>query len=179
MDNTKENRQRSKIVTAERGVACRRELLKTTGIAVTTGGISTSMITQPAVGVEQADVTIEIDNIGITAWEMTNIDGDENVAEVGTKNPEITLTEGTRYTFKNEAWDNYPLVFRDSDSTEVLSQDGDGEFEDNDAVNWIDNGDIFAFTLTDGLAGNIAEYLAPSYSNMVCVYPEDATAGTA
>lgn len=49
-------------------------------------------------------MTVSIDNVGASAWEVTDVEGDENVAPTGEENPTLTLQVGTRYTFENGGW---------------------------------------------------------------------------
>jgi plastocyanin len=112
------------------------------------------------------DVTVSIDNVGFRAWEVTNVEGSEDVAETGVDNPRLTLTEGTRYKFENGGWSAHPLAFRDSSDDPLLSQDGPGTFEDDEDVNWVDNGDTLAFTVTSGLAAELDDYICTVHSSM-------------
>jgi len=53
---------------------------------------------------QERSVTVSIDNVGASAWEVTDVEGDENVAPTGEENPTLTLQVGTRYTFENGGW---------------------------------------------------------------------------
>lgn len=136
-----------------------------------------------------AEVVVTIDNVGSGAWEVTDTDGEE-VAPTGEENPTLTLTVGTRYAFENNGWDAHPLAFRDDADEPLLSQagtdeddddedDGDsgpsysltplaaGEYADDADVDWVDDGDRVAFTLTEDLAGELDNYVCTIHGAMV------------
>jgi hypothetical protein len=48
----------------------------------------------------------------------------------------------------------------------LLSQSADGRFEGDDAVNWTDNGETFAFTCTEDLAAAADYYICTVHSGM-------------
>jgi hypothetical protein len=112
------------------------------------------------------DATITMDNVGRTAYEVSSVSGTNVSAETGINNPEITFTAtGTRYRIENNGHPNHPLEFQDENGTILLSQDDSGSFDDDDAVNWVNNGDSIEFTLTSQLSTQIATYRCTVHSN--------------
>ena len=111
------------------------------------------------------DATIRMNNVGSTAYEVSSVSGTNVSAETGINNPEITLTAtGTRYRIENNGYPNHPLEFQDESGTILLSQDDSGSFENDDSVNWMDNGDSVEFTLTSDLSTQIATYRCTVHS---------------
>jgi len=111
-------------------------------------------------------VTVSMDNMNASAWEVTAVDGNQDVAPTGTENPTLTLQVGTRYTVENGGWSGHPLAFRDSDDNALLSQSSDGAYADDDNVNWVDDDTTVAFTLTESLAADLDDYVCTSHSSM-------------
>jgi plastocyanin len=115
-------------------------------------------------------VTVVIDNVGSSAYEVTSVTGadtgSDGLAQTGVDNPTLTLEEGTRYTFDNNGWSGHPLVFRDANDDALLSQNGTGTFESDPNVNWVDNGDTLDFTLTPALAAELDDYICSYHSSM-------------
>lgn len=101
-------------------------------------------------------VSFTLDNVGSSAWEIT--DSSESVGQEGTENPTLHLETGTRYVVTNAGWDGHPLAFRTQDRTALLSQDSNGELEDESSVNWVDNDETIEFTFTDSFAARVDEY---------------------
>jgi hypothetical protein len=106
-----------------------------------------------------------MDNVGSSAWEVSSAD-EEYVETSGGENPTITLETGVRYTISNEGWSDHPLAFRDESGSTLLSQSSEGEFENDGDVNWSDDGDKLAFTLTDGLAAEVDRYICTVHNVM-------------
>lgn len=137
-------------------------------------------------------VTVSLDNVGSSAWEVTAVDDDDDVAPLNTENPTLQLQVGTRYIFENGGWNFHPLAFRDADDESLLSQDDDDggnggggddgpyysgapsatplsshSFADDPDVDWRDDGDEVAFTLTEELAAELDSYICTVHSSMV------------
>lgn len=110
------------------------------------------------------EVTIVLDNEGSSAWTIDL--ADEDVGPTGVSNPELSLVVGTRYRVENLGWSFHPLAFRGADGTALLTQDGQGTFEDDAAVDWTDDGDELAFTLTEDLAAELDSYICTVHSAM-------------
>lgn len=131
---------------------------------------------------QDGDVRITIDNVGADAWEVTAVDGASGVAPTGEENPTLQLEVGTRYVIENNGWETHPLAFRDGANEVLLSQaetddddDGDsgpsysplaGAFADDPAVDWVDEGNEVAFTLTDELAAELDNYVCTVHGAM-------------
>ncbi|MFC7074051.1 PGF-CTERM sorting domain-containing protein [Halovenus rubra] len=134
-------------------------------------GVGTSLAVGVGIGTvtaskQQAGVQITLDNVSVTAWEITGVEGDETVGAVGTENPELTLREGVRYTFVNNGGSSHPLVFRDSEGDALLSQSEDGSFEGRSETDWVDDGGTVSFTLTNELAAELASYACTVHGSM-------------
>lgn len=137
----------------------RRRVLQTAvGVGVGLASVSSaSTATAQSDDSPTGDVTITIDNVGNSAWSVDNIDGTGAEAADG-DNPEVTLTRDQRYVIENNGWSAHPLAFRDADGDPLLSQDATGQYEDDAAVDWVDNDTEVAFTLTEPLAEDLAAY---------------------
>ena len=150
----------------------RRRLLAGIGTGAVLAGIGTAPVTA------HEGPHLTLDNVGSSAWEVTETNTD-GVAETGVENPTLTLQTGERYVIRNDGHSAHPLAFRDAAGDSLLSQSTAGRFEDDSAVNWEDDGNEVAFTLTDDLAGEIADYICTTHPSMVGdVEVSDTTAVT-
>lgn len=111
--------------------------------------------------------TITLTNVGSTAWQVTAIDGDDATSDLDVDDPSIELEVGARYEIRNDGWSAHPLALRDAEGTTLLSQAGDGRFEDNNEVAWTDDGDVIAFTFTDELADRLDTYICTAHASMI------------
>ena len=116
---------------------------------------------------DDADVTVTLDNIGSSAWEVTGVEGANDVAQTGADNPALTLTVGTRYRFENNGGSAHPLGFQDADGAYLLNQAGDGSLENDDAINYEEDGDSVTFTFTQELANAVATYRCTIHPSMI------------
>jgi plastocyanin len=116
-------------------------------------------------GGSSADVTVTINNVGASAWEVTSVEGASDVAGSG-ENPSLTLTEGTRYRFVNNGGGAHPLGFQNGSDEYLLNQDGDGSLEDNSGINYVEDGDGVTFTYTQDLADAVASYRCTVHASM-------------
>lgn len=108
-------------------------------------------------------VSLAIDNQGISAWVVP--DDETGVAGDG-GNPTFTLDAGTRYVIGNRARSAHPFALRAGDDTPLLSQSADGTFEDDAAVDWVDDGSTLEFTFTEELAAEADYYICTVHSSM-------------
>lgn len=117
-------------------------------------------------GVEQTRVTL--DNVGSTAYVVTNIDGNGANAEQNKENTPIELKIGQRYTFTNSAGaSNHPLGFRNADREYLIRQgNNSGAFGDDADVNVVKSGNDISFTLTDALAAQMVQYICAFHPDM-------------
>ena len=115
-------------------------------------------------GGEEA-VSLTIDNVGVSAWEVTE-DGSGSVAPTGEENPTMTFQTGTRYEVTNNGWSSHPFALSASDDEALLSQSTDGSFEGDSDVNWADNETELAFTVTEELASELDYYICTIHSSM-------------
>lgn len=136
--------------------------MKLTGAGFVVGAGATA----GAAGADHVDATISIDNVGASAYEVSNVTGKGIDVPTGVENPTLTVTEtGTRVRFENGGYPNHPLKFQDESGTVLLSQSTTGSFNDDSAVNWVDDGDTIAFTITSDLASSLAEYRCTVHVN--------------
>jgi hypothetical protein len=132
-----------------------------TGVFVHTAGTTTAVA-----GQDSDEVQATLDNVGARAWEVTDVDGDDGFAEINVRNPDITLRVGTRYTIENQGWRGHPLAFLADDGSALLTQSGDGSFEDDADVNWVDDGTTLSFTVTAELAEQLVTYVCTVHPSM-------------
>lgn len=124
-----------------------------------TGGVSAT---------NHIDTTVVMENVGASAWTVDTIDGTALTADTNTDNPELTFTEtDRRFRFENNGYPSHPLAFRDEEGTALLSQSTTGLFNTDSDVNWVDDDDAVAFTLTGELASEVADYRCTVHSAMV------------
>jgi hypothetical protein len=109
-------------------------------------------------------VGLTLDNVGFRAWELTR-DTSGSVGGGG-ENPRLTLRSGVRYRVRNGGWNSHPLAFRAADDAALLSQSGTGSHESDPAVDWVDDGDRVAFTVTEALAADLDYYECTVHGNM-------------
>jgi hypothetical protein len=112
----------------------------------------------------EGDVSVTVNNVGARAWEVT--EGADEVASEGGENPTLSLSVGTRYVVTNDGWDFHPFALRDADDDPLLSQSADGRYDSDDAVDWVDEGEAFAFTVTADLAADLDYYICTVHSSM-------------
>jgi len=128
---------------------------------LTEGAEGALIVTYEAFG-EGDEVVVDLENEGADAWEVVGVSGGtdtvEHVVEEDQFNPTLLFAEGVEYTFEGLPGDAHPLEFLGADGTLLLSQDGDGEFEDDPDVGWENSGDEVSFTATGELLDDLAEY---------------------
>jgi len=112
-----------------------------------------------------ATVTMTLDNVGFRAWEIAAT-SDADVGPTGEENPTLTLSVGTRYEIENGGWSSHPLAFRAADGSPLLSQSASGAYEDDAAVDWVDDDETLAFTVTEELAAEFGYYICAVHSTM-------------
>ena len=115
-------------------------------------------------GQDAPEVSVSIDNVGVSAWEVT--DADAGVAPLNRENPALRLRVGTRYTVENGGWSSHPFALRDADGDLLLTQGSGGSFADDPAVGWTDDGVEVAFTVTEDLAAAAANYVCTVHPSM-------------
>jgi len=116
-------------------------------------------------GSSSADVTVTIDNIDASAWDVTSVDGASGVAGSG-DNPALTLTVGTRYRFVNNGGSAHPLGFQNASAEYLLNQNGSGTLEDDGDINYAEDADGVTFTYTQTLADAVATYRCTIHASM-------------
>lgn len=132
----------------------------TTTESTTTGGTQDTTTTT-----SDATVAMTIDNVGVRAWRVTS-DESGTVAPLDENNPTLTFRVGRRYRVTNDGWQFHPFAFRATDDSPLLSQSASGRFEDDDAVDWVDDGGEFAFTMTSALAAAVEYYVCTAHAAM-------------
>ncbi|EOZ92194.1 Sensory subunit of low CO2-induced protein complex, putative [Indibacter alkaliphilus LW1] len=120
----------------------------------------------PAMG-EEVSATITLDNVGASAYVISSINGEGASGELDVENAAITLQAGLRYTFVNDGGSAHPLDFRDSEGNILLAQgDQEGSFEGDSEVAFEVDGANVSFTLTNGLAEELAVYRCTAHPSM-------------
>jgi len=109
--------------------------------------------------------TLVIDDVGTQAWEVLE-DETGSVAPTGEENPTMTFEVGQRYAVENRRWSSHPLALRASDDAPLLSQSADGEFEGDADVDWVDDEETLAFTVTEDLAAELDYYICTVHASM-------------
>lgn len=111
-------------------------------------------------------MTVTINNIETSAWEVTNVDGASGV-DGGGENPSLTLTTETRYRFVNNGGSAHPLGFENSSDEYLLNQnqDEDGSFEGDSSVNYEEDSEGVTFTYTQDLADAVDDYLCTVHTS--------------
>jgi hypothetical protein len=110
-------------------------------------------------------VDLVIESEGFSAWVLAEDESGE-VGPTGESNPTMTFGVGTRYAVENNGWDTHPFALRAADDSPLLSQSADGSHEDDEAVDWVDDGETFAFTMTEDLAADLDYYTCTVHSSM-------------
>ena len=129
-------------------------------------GAGAAVLGTGRVAADSHDVTVTLDNVGASAWEVTDLQGGD-VAPTGVDNPTLTFTEGVRYRIVNDGWSAHPLEFRSSDGEVLLSQSSEGSFEGDSETDWVDEETEVAFTVTGELADELDSYICTVHSSMV------------
>lgn len=118
---------------------------------------------------EMMDPTIlTLDNSGAQAYQVIAIEGEAASADLNENNVPITLMQGERFTFINEAGaSNHPLDFRNEAGEKLLGQsNGAGMFDENEEVDLVKHGNTMSFTLTEELAEVLADYVCSFHPGM-------------
>ncbi len=131
---------------------------------------SAVVVTYPDSSLQAGDqVTVDLDNVGASAWEVNGVSGDaDSVGDVvvtDENNPTLRLVEGVRYTFAGLPGSNHPLEFFDANGDALLSQSTEGSYESDPAVNWTDSGDSVSFTATAALTADFDGYECTIHSS--------------
>jgi predicted lipoprotein with Yx(FWY)xxD motif len=98
-----------------------------------------------------------------TADYTFNATSDESIASVGSNDPEIKLTVGTRYSVTFPS--GHPLAFR-AGSTTLLDKNGAGSFASDSDVNLVATSSNLEFTLTQTLADQLNNYVCQFHGSM-------------
>ena len=137
----------------------------------------TSADSDIASGANAADVNVSMTADGNEAWIVTNVEGTvglenpqegiDDDAETDTPNPTLTLSVGQRYRFNNPLFDVHVLQFSDGEGNVLLGQGGtQGSFAENEEVSPVISDNAVTFTLSEGLAQEIADYRSQEYEAM-------------
>jgi hypothetical protein len=114
-----------------------------------------------------ADVTITVDNVGNSAWEVTSVSGASGVAGSG-DNPSLSLEIGKRYRIDNNGGSSaHPFAIETgTDGDYLLNQDGDGSLEGNSGISYEEDGEGITFTYTQTLADQASAYQCTFHTSM-------------
>ena len=97
----------------------------------------------------------------MSAWLISDIEGQNASASINSKNARLSLSKGLRYKFINAGGVSHPLDFRDSNGGYLLTQDTiSGKYEEDGEVDFAFNsgeGSV-AFTISDELAAELGSY---------------------
>ena len=129
-----------------------------------------------------AVVTITVDNVGNSAWEVTSVSGASGVATTGTENPSLTLETGKRYRIDNDGGRSaHPFaVEAGTDGDYLLRQESDqsGSLEGNDGVKYVEDSEGITFTYTQTLADQAGAYQCTFHPSMEgSVEPDSGSSG--
>lgn len=114
-----------------------------------------------------ADITVVIDNVGSSSWEVTSVSGDNNTAATGQNNATLNLVVGQRYRFTNNGGSAHPLGFRNSNDQYLIAQGSTGgSFESDADVDFVSDANGITFTLTQSLADAMATYRCTIHASM-------------
>lgn len=116
-----------------------------------------------------ADVTITVNNVGNSAWEVTGVSGASGVAGSG-ENPALTLEVGTRYRIDNDGERGaHPFaVETGTDGDYLLRQESgqSGSLEDNADIDYEEDAEGITFTYTQTLADQASAYQCTFHTSM-------------
>lgn len=117
---------------------------------------------------ELQQTQVSLNNVGSTAYVVTNIDGDGATAQQNEENTSIELKVGQRYTFINSSGaSNHPLGFRNADGDYLIRQgNSSGTFGEDADVNVVKSGNDISFTLTEALASQMTQYICVFHPGM-------------
>jgi len=112
-------------------------------------------------------VEMTVDNSGVSAYFVSEINGNEEVTPLDEDNSAWELTVGTRYELTVTQANTHPFALRDSGNDILLSMnDVDGTFEGNSDVDFQSSGSSFSFTLTQELADELDNYVCTVHTGM-------------
>jgi hypothetical protein len=121
----------------------------------------------PGAGNDEAEVvTVTIDNIGASAWEVTDVEGESGVAPIGAQNPSLTLTVGRRYRIVNNGGGAHPFGIQNAADEYLLNQDGSGSLEADANIRYQEDANGVTFTYTQALADVGATYRCTVHAAM-------------
>ncbi|MCS4048364.1 hypothetical protein [Salinibacter ruber] len=121
-----------------------------------------------------ADVTITVDNVGNSAWEVAGVNvtnvSQGDVTQVGKENPNFAFEVGTRYGIVNSAGRSaHPFaVETGTDEDYLLRQESgqSGSLEDDSNINYVEDEEGVTFTYTQTLADRVAAYQCTFHGSM-------------
>ncbi|WP_340103775.1 fasciclin domain-containing protein [Rhodohalobacter sp. 8-1] len=117
----------------------------------------------------EVSANITIDNVGTSAWNIDEIDGEGASGDIGVDNATLTLEEGLRYTITNLGAANHPFQLLDSNDNVLIAAGGSGSLQDDADANVVldDEEGTISFTLTGALADQVAAYICEFHPSMV------------
>ncbi|MFT7579297.1 MAG: hypothetical protein ACI9MR_000961 [Myxococcota bacterium] len=81
-----------------------------------------------------------------------------SVGNMGDDSPQMTLMDGARYHFTNNATGGHPFAFLGTGDSSQLAQNAAGALEGDAAINWVSSGDTFSFTVAGAWTSTISSY---------------------
>lgn len=120
----------------------------------------------PTEGEVSANITIE--NVGSSAWNIVEIEGEGASGDLGTDNASITLDEGLRFTVINLGAGGHPFQLRDSNGNVLIAAAGNGSLQNDEDANVVvnDQEGSITFTLSGELAAQVATYNCQPHAAM-------------
>ncbi|GGE39278.1 fasciclin domain-containing protein [Psychroflexus planctonicus] len=114
---------------------------------------------------EDEDVNFTLDNEANLAYFVSEIEGNEDVSTLSENNSTWTLSVGSRYNINVVNAGSHPLELRDGTNETLLAQSEaiEGNFENDEEVNFSVEGTIFSFTLTQELANQLSSYFCSNH----------------
>ncbi len=79
---------------------------------------------------------------------------------------EMELRRGWRYEFENLVSDDDPFEFADDQGNALLSQDTEAPLENVGSINWVEDDDLFRFTVSDDFFQQVETYQSGARANM-------------
>lgn len=108
---------------------------------------------------------VVVEPVSVVGWEITSQQGGR-VGPTDEQNPTMRFEVGRRYVVENAGWSLHRFAFLDDDGAPLLSQERNGRFEGVDAVDWVDDGERLAFTVTEDFAASLDRYTCETHPRM-------------
>ncbi|QZA88414.1 S8 family serine peptidase [Salinarchaeum sp. IM2453] len=121
----------------------------------------------------ETTVTMDVEE---DTWVVKEVVGEADIAPTNEPNPRLSFPDGQRITIRNEAWDEHPLEFQDRNGETLLSQETEGRLETVDLIDWQQDNEEVAFTITSDLSAELASYVSTKDEGRIAGSAESAQA---